>query len=571
MRWSPPVSAEEDHLGGEQFLYSGDNVSQGALFAGSACELVPAAQYIRMSTEHQRYSPDNQRAAIAAFATRRDFDIVETYIDAGRSGLTLARRPALKQLFADVLSGQAKFRAILVLDVSRWGRFQDTDQSAHYEYMCRAAGVQVHYCTEPFENDGDPLSSMMKHMKRVMAAEYSRELSVKISRAQRQQAGLGFKQGGDPPLGLRRQVVDESGAPRMILARGQRKALSTDKVVYVRGPACEIALVRRIFRLFVDEKLRLGQIEKWLNARDKRQANGKPWTTSAVRRLLTQDLYTGRYVFGKRSNNLGRPSYTPPSHWVTANVMVPIVTIEIFRAAEHRLKSITRRVYSAAEIETGLKRLLSEKGHLSGRFVQQCSYLPSPEAIDTRYGSLAAAFRTVGFEIPSRIKKNSAGLPYSEDDLLGDLRRIYQDRGYLSGHAIDADPNAPSKKYFVRRFGSLAKAFELAGVEITSAERRRAAIAFRDEHGLSPKLPKKTLRRNVDGTAFTDDQLLGHLRRLLRKHGYLSVPLIDADPEIPAKNLFRRRFGGLRAAYERVGYFSSQSDIVRAAHARLAA
>ncbi|WP_177176040.1 recombinase family protein [Sphingopyxis sp. YR583] len=545
-------------------------MSQHTFIAGSACELTPAAQYIRMSTEHQRYSPDNQRTAIAAFAARRGFDIVETYIDAGRSGLTLARRPALKQLFADVLSGQAKFRAILVLDVSRWGRFQDTDQSAHYEYMCRAAGVQVHYCTEPFDNDGDPLSSMMKHMKRVMAAEYSRELSVKISRAQRQQAGLGYKQGGDPPLGLRRQVVDESGAPRMILARGQRKALSTDKVVYVRGPASEIALVRNIFRLFVEEKLRLGQIEKWLNARDKRQANGKPWTTSAVRRLLMQDLYAGRYVFGKRSNNLGRPSYTPPSHWVTADVMVPVVTNEIFRAAERRLKSITRRVYSTEEIETGLERLLAERGHLSGRFIQQCSYLPSPEAIDTRYGSLAAAFRTVGFEIPSRIKKNPAGLPYSDDELLNDLRRIYQDRGYLSGHAVDADSNSPSKKYFVRRFGSLAKAFELAGVEVTSTEKRRAAIAFRDENGLSHKPPKKAARRNLDGSAFTDDQLLGHLRRLLREHGYLSVPLIDADPEVPAKNLFRRRFGGLRAAYARVGFFSSQSDIVRAAHARLA-
>ena len=161
---------------------------------------IAAAQYIRMSTEHQRYSPDSQRTAIATFADTRGFQIVETYVDAGRSGLTLAGRPALKQLFADVLSGEANSRAILVLDVSRWGRFQDTDQSAHYEYMCRAAGVQVHYCMEPFDNDGDALSSMMKHMKRVMAAEFSRELSVEISRAQRHQAGLGFKQGGDPPL-----------------------------------------------------------------------------------------------------------------------------------------------------------------------------------------------------------------------------------------------------------------------------------------------------------------------------------------------------------------------------------
>jgi hypothetical protein len=32
---------------------------------------------------------------------------------------------------------------ILVLDVSRWGRFQDIDESAYYEFLCRRAGMQV--------------------------------------------------------------------------------------------------------------------------------------------------------------------------------------------------------------------------------------------------------------------------------------------------------------------------------------------------------------------------------------------------------------------------------------------
>lgn len=544
-------------------------MSKERVCRGSVAEPISAAQYIRMSTEHQRYSPDSQRTAIATFADTRGFEIVETYVDAGRSGLTLAGRPALKQLFADVLSGEASFRAILVLDVSRWGRFQDTDQSAHYEYMCRAAGVQVHYCMEPFDNDGDALSSMMKHMKRVMAAEFSRELSVKISRAQRHQAGLGFKQGGDPPLGMRRQVVDESGKPRMILLRGQRKALITDKVIWVRGPSREIALVRRIFHMFVGEELRLGQIESWLNCGGHKQANGKPWTTSAVRRTLTQNLYSGRYVFGKRVNNLGRPAFTAPSDWVSAQVMTQIIPTELFQAAQQRLASITRRVYSENELKAGLARLLKEEGQLSGRLIQHCPYLPSPEAIDTRYGSLAAAFRMVGYEIPSRIKKNATGQPYSDDDLLNDLRRIHRERGYLSGHAIQADADAPNRKYFIRRFGSLAKAFELAGFKMTTAERRKAAAAYRDEHGISCKPPKISIRRNQDGSPITDEDLIGHLRRLLAKHGYLSVQLIDAAPEIPAKNVYRRRFGGLRAAYARAGYFGTHSEIVRAARARL--
>src|SRR3546814_3338774 len=58
-------------------------------------------------------------------------------------------------------------------------------QAAHYEYLCREAGVQLHYCAESFENDGGAISSIVKHMKRVMAAEYSRDLSARISRLYR--------------------------------------------------------------------------------------------------------------------------------------------------------------------------------------------------------------------------------------------------------------------------------------------------------------------------------------------------------------------------------------------------
>ena len=54
------------------------------------------------------------------------------------------------------------YRAILVYDVSRWGRFQDTDESAYYEFICKQAGIQVIYCAEQFENDGSPTATIIK-------------------------------------------------------------------------------------------------------------------------------------------------------------------------------------------------------------------------------------------------------------------------------------------------------------------------------------------------------------------------------------------------------------------------
>lgn len=45
---------------------------------------------------------------------------------------------------ADVENKQVDSTSLLVYDVSRWGRFQDVDESAYYEYVLKRAGIRVH-------------------------------------------------------------------------------------------------------------------------------------------------------------------------------------------------------------------------------------------------------------------------------------------------------------------------------------------------------------------------------------------------------------------------------------------
>lgn len=123
---------------------------------------VLAAAYVRMSTEHQQYSTSNQMDVIREYAKRRGMQIVREYSDEGKSGLNIQGRDSLARMIKDVQDGEATFSNILVYDVSRWGRFQDADESAYYEYICRQAGVAVHYCAEQFENDGSPVSTIVK-------------------------------------------------------------------------------------------------------------------------------------------------------------------------------------------------------------------------------------------------------------------------------------------------------------------------------------------------------------------------------------------------------------------------
>src|SRR4051812_28277068 len=199
-----------------------------------------------MSTEHQQYSLLNQADAIKEFAKLNSFEVIKTYSDAGRSGLRLDRRDGLKQLLQDVVAGAQTFKAILVYDVSRWGRFQDTDEAAHYEFLCKQAGTPVHYCAETFSNDGTIPSAVMKALKRAMAGEYSRELSTKCYAGQRRLSELGFKVGGVSGYGLRRMLVSAEGTAKHILNSGEAKSIKTDRIILIPGPKEEVDCVRKI-------------------------------------------------------------------------------------------------------------------------------------------------------------------------------------------------------------------------------------------------------------------------------------------------------------------------------------
>ena len=174
----------------------------------------------------------------------------------------------------------ANFAHLLVYDVSQWGRFQDVDESAHYEFICRQAGVAVHYCAEPFENEGGLISSIAKNFKRAMASEYSRELSAKVCQGKSRLIRLGYYQGGPAVMGLRRMLVDQSGQLKMILKSGEQKNLQTDRVMLVPGPEVEIAVVRWIFQSFVDAGKGATGLARALNQRGLHSLSGKPWTTA---------------------------------------------------------------------------------------------------------------------------------------------------------------------------------------------------------------------------------------------------------------------------------------------------
>src|ERR1700733_10579089 len=260
-----------------------------------------AAMYVRMSTEHQQYSTENQAEAIKKYALQRNLVIVKSFVDHGRSGLTLSGRLALLELLQEVQSGAADFEVILVYDVSRWGRFQDSDESAYYEYRCKRTHVQVHYCAEQFENDGSPTSALLKTIKRSMAAEYSRELSVKVFAGQSRLTELGFRQRGLGGYGLRRQLVGLDGVVKQVLAKGERKSIQNERIILIPGPEEEVKVVRMIFDLYTAEGMGVRRIAAFLNKKGLQPDGRWRWTRDAVYTLLTNPKYVGANVYNRTS------------------------------------------------------------------------------------------------------------------------------------------------------------------------------------------------------------------------------------------------------------------------------
>jgi DNA invertase Pin-like site-specific DNA recombinase len=358
-----------------------------------------AAAYVRMSTEHQQYSTSNQMDVIREYAKRRGLEIVKEYSDAGKSGLNIKGRDSLTQMIRDVQDGEINFTSILVYDVSRWGRFQDADESAYYEYTCRRSGVEVHYCAEQFENDGSPVSTIVKGVKRAMAGEYSRELSSKVFQGACRLIQLGYKQGGTAGFGLRRVLIDQSGERKAMLKMGEQKSLQTDRVVLVRGPEEEIKIVRWIYEAFIDDGKPESEIAGLLNGRGVVTDFGRAWTRGTVHQILTNEKYIGNNVYHRTSCKLKKKNVNnPPDKWIRADgAFEGVVEPELFWQAQEIILARSQKLTNEEMLEK-LRELFKQHGRISGILINETEGLPSSAAFGHRFGSLISAYKLIGYD-----------------------------------------------------------------------------------------------------------------------------------------------------------------------------
>ncbi|SBW07599.1 Recombinase [uncultured delta proteobacterium] len=359
------------------------------------------AMYIRMSTELQVESPENQGREIRAYADSYGIEIVSIYTDLGVSGMKAEGREQFQAMLDDVESGRNEYSIVLYLDDSRWGRFVDSGEAEYYRMRLKLRGVICQACDKPLTMTATFADRLLTMVKDESASDYCRQLSQKVFVGQRNLILKGYRQGGPAGFGLRRVLVDESGNPKQELTIGQRKSLQTERVVLAPGPGAEQETVRWMYDQFI-AGARETEIADMLNAEGCLTDFGRFWTRGSVREVLTNEKYIGNNLYNRRSGKLkSKPKPNPESEWIRKErAFQPVVDAEQFYTVQRLIRERHKKI-SDIEMLERLRSLHAQTGRLSAMIIDESENMPPSSLYSSRFGGLLRAYTLIGY-MPER-------------------------------------------------------------------------------------------------------------------------------------------------------------------------
>lgn len=309
-----------------------------------------AVAYLRASTDKQEQSVGDQLTAISTYAKEHGYTIVGSpFADDGRSGIEAESRPAFMRMMKLIESGESDFEFILCFDVSRWGRFLNPNEAAHWEYVCNRAGIKVVYTHSPFGLENSLPNNISKDLEREMASQHSRNLSQRVIIGMTTLAKRGFW-ASTAPYGYYRAEVNEDRIIQRTLKKGERMAIKNHHIILVPGDQKEQEVVRKIFDMS-KHGVGLHHIVDFLNSSKISPPRGKNWGLVTVWGILTNPAYVGTLIWGKHKNgkvsredntwhdeNLSRSRHDRDKWVVVEKAFEPIVDKSTFDLVQKGLK-----------------------------------------------------------------------------------------------------------------------------------------------------------------------------------------------------------------------------------------
>ena len=250
-----------------------------------------AVIYARYSSDNQREeSIEGQVRECIAFAERKGYTVIHTYIDRALSGTRADNRPEFQQMISD--STLREFQYVIVWKIDRFSR--DKFDSVKYKYALKSSGVSVIFATEPI--DGSPEGQMMESVFEGISVYYIKDLAQKTSRGMTENAIKGKFNGGTLTFGY---TIDENH-------HFQLDPVNAPIVLDVFTRYSEGETIRSILD----------------DINSKMSNNGRKFTYHFLNWMLNNRRYLGEYKFQDTINNEAIP---------------PIVSQELFDKCQHRL------------------------------------------------------------------------------------------------------------------------------------------------------------------------------------------------------------------------------------------
>lgn len=239
------------------------------------------AIYARVSSDKQDVdlSISAQIKALREYAKNNGYLVAREFIDEAETGRTTAR-PAFREMVSLARSPQKPFDIIIVWKYSRFARSRE--DSIVYKAMLRKSGVQVVSINEPF--DDTPTGRLLEAIIESLDEFYSDNLGEEVTRGLRESASRGFYLSSKPPYGYRKIRVKDGDK--------EHTKLEVD--------ADQACIITSIFNDILNGK-GLMQITKGLNAKGIPSPQNKKWSKTSIRAIIANEIYTGTFVWGRRS------------------------------------------------------------------------------------------------------------------------------------------------------------------------------------------------------------------------------------------------------------------------------
>ncbi len=264
----------------------------------------PAVGYIRMSTDKQEDSPEQQRFEILKMADGLGYHIVRWYEDHAISGAETHKRKQFCQMIRDA-EDVGDFRAILCWDQDRFGRF-DSIEAGEWISPLRRAGVELVTVSQGRINWDDFAGRMIYQITQEGKHHYLIDLSRNSLRGMIRFAKKGHLLGMPAPYGYDRVYFNAAGKEMCRIRRREkfRKPRDWTAKLAPSVDAQEVKTARWLFKTFVETDRSARSLAVELNKRGVPAPNGGVWDYTHIKNILQNPVYTGMLAWGRRRAGL---------------------------------------------------------------------------------------------------------------------------------------------------------------------------------------------------------------------------------------------------------------------------